>query len=328
MYYAIDQFGKKVHADNINIFNHYTCPACGEELISKCGTQRAHHFAHKQSMCDKWYHQDKSFWHKSMQSHFSPENCEIRINSDTEPGVFHIADVFIKGKDKNTIIEFQHSPISKEEFDERNNFYSYNNTQINDKGEKIPNNVIWIFDYREKRMFIDVNINTDFYKEKVSENLMCQDYLDRINILRRIQGKSNHKFEENLVTPPTIIPDKNKYVRINWKYPSRIFKNISSNVYVFFDVYQRRYIQRLYDFSLNGKVYENESLKYLCEYYENTKIHFNDIMFKFLVFVSYDEPKYIYENQNLVNHDISEHPEYIIGRCVPYEDFFKFYGTK
>lgn len=38
MYYAIDQFGKKVHADNINIFNHYTCPACGEELISKCGT--------------------------------------------------------------------------------------------------------------------------------------------------------------------------------------------------------------------------------------------------------------------------------------------------
>ena len=30
MYYVIDQFGEKVHADNINISNRYTCPACAD----------------------------------------------------------------------------------------------------------------------------------------------------------------------------------------------------------------------------------------------------------------------------------------------------------
>ena len=72
-----------------------------------------------------------SEWHMSWQKLFPHKNREVVIKSENE---IHRADVLCFG----TVIEFQHSPISKSEFSRRNKFYT-------DAGKK----VVWIFDLTE-----------------------------------------------------------------------------------------------------------------------------------------------------------------------------------
>ena len=58
-----------------------------------------------------------SEWHYQWQNQFPLINQE---NVFTLNGRTHRADVFIN----KTVIEFQHSPISKNEFEDRNRFYN------------------------------------------------------------------------------------------------------------------------------------------------------------------------------------------------------------
>jgi len=58
-----------------------------------------------------------SDWHKAWQSIFPLKNQEVPLPFDKP---CHRADVLAYGY----VIEFQHSPISVEEFDERNLFYT------------------------------------------------------------------------------------------------------------------------------------------------------------------------------------------------------------
>ena len=57
-----------------------------------------------------------SDWHYDWQNQFPVDNQEIVFTKDNK---IHRADVFIN----NTVIEFQHSPITEAEFNDRNNFY-------------------------------------------------------------------------------------------------------------------------------------------------------------------------------------------------------------
>ena len=131
MFVAYNKDKKKIHINNTNQNEKYYCLTCGEELCIKKGNIKVHHFSHKsKTNCDNW-HYDMSEWHSSWQNQFPIENQEVIFEYN---GKKHRADVFIN----NTVIEFQHSPLNYEEFDDRNTFYT-----------SLGYKVIWIFDAKE-----------------------------------------------------------------------------------------------------------------------------------------------------------------------------------
>jgi len=131
LYYAVSEFGERVHISNATPAKKYVCPLCRMELIQRRGKINTHHFAHySRRNCDDWY-VDKTEWHRLWQLCFpvSAQEQKIEIGS-----VKHIADVAIN----NVVIEFQHSSISAEDFQERALFYSCG-------GRKL----IWVIDCRK-----------------------------------------------------------------------------------------------------------------------------------------------------------------------------------
>ena len=136
MFFALDENNIRVNAED-GVFNHCVCPACGKPVIQRRGEIKRHHFAHikKESTCPFEYNKDyinMSEWHIRMQEYFPKEQRE-HIFTDKKTGEKHIADVFIK--ETNTVLEFQHSPITKKEFLDRTKFHI-------DEGRRIA----WLFD--------------------------------------------------------------------------------------------------------------------------------------------------------------------------------------
>ncbi len=132
MFYGLDCKNNKVCIDDAVKTNKYYCPECGEELILKKGAIKVHHFAHKSTENCLYSNREMSAWHLEWQSHFDKKQCEVICRSKDE---VYIADVLLN----NTVIEFQHSPISSIEIKERTYFHKAN-------GRKI----IWLFDFRQK----------------------------------------------------------------------------------------------------------------------------------------------------------------------------------
>ena len=133
MFFAVDAEGRRVHISQTYVKNQYFCPICGEELILRKGNEKAHHFAHKaKSVCKDNWHYDMSEWHIRWQNKFPENTREVVLEKN---GVKHRADVLI---DKN-VIEFQHSSLKPEEFEERNSFYT-----------SLGYKVFWLFDLSEE----------------------------------------------------------------------------------------------------------------------------------------------------------------------------------
>lgn len=88
------------------------CPACGGEVIAKCGSIYTWHWSHVAADCDPWS-EPETEWHKGWKDRFPPECREVVIGP-------HRADVLTKS---GIVIEFQHSPISVDEILEREDFY-------------------------------------------------------------------------------------------------------------------------------------------------------------------------------------------------------------
>lgn len=131
---ALDTEGKRVDASKADRNQKYMCPVCGEPVIPKAIESKyvCSHFAHKtDSHCDEWK-SDMSEWHYNWQEKFSVECREIVLEKD---GIKHRADILIN----DVVIEFQHSPISVEEFNARNQFYL-----------ECGKSLIWIFDLTGK----------------------------------------------------------------------------------------------------------------------------------------------------------------------------------
>ena len=144
--------------------SEYVCPICGSELIIKNGSIVSPHFAHKVGAdCDTFSH-DMSAWHKEWQALFPKRNREhieeLKIKASEyrkAAYAFNFArdSVYMtlsKHKDDDIItlrhradiracgyvIEIQKSPISREEFNERNWFY-----------RAIGCKVIWVFNFND-----------------------------------------------------------------------------------------------------------------------------------------------------------------------------------
>ena len=94
-----------------------TCPCCNEDVIPKCGNIKAWHFAHKAKSDCKY--KPMTEWHYEWQSNFNKDFLEV-IQKDRNTGEKHIADV---KNSAGVVIEFQHSSISHEEVESRENFY-------------------------------------------------------------------------------------------------------------------------------------------------------------------------------------------------------------
>lgn len=175
MYIALNNKRKRIHIKNSRGTDRYYCPVCKEELITKKGTINAHHFAHKSnSKCmekDGW-HYDMSEWHYNWQSQFPIDNQEVIFKSNNK---IHRADVFIN----NTVVEFQHSPISENEFKDRNEFY-----------KNLGYKVIWVFDATDKEISHYRSSNDDYiyctwnYPLKLLKNVNYND--SNLNIYLQI----------------------------------------------------------------------------------------------------------------------------------------------
>ncbi|MGG7060148.1 competence protein CoiA [Clostridium nigeriense] len=127
-----------------NANNKYYCRSCKGELIIKKGNVRINHFAHKNKCECNDYHENMSEWHRYWQKKFPIKNREVPLKIDNSirrkfEKTERRADVLCYGY----VIEFQNSPITSKEFDERTWFY-------NSLGKK----VVWIFnmieEYNEK----------------------------------------------------------------------------------------------------------------------------------------------------------------------------------
>ena len=153
---AFDKFKNLVHIDDADKNEYYSCPICNQRLKQNRGQIRIPHFSHigkisnrsaDYAPCTDRWHYCKSEWHLEWQKRF-PINCqEVVVSNGKEK---HFADVLIN----NTVIEFQHSPISIVEFYERNDFY-------NECGYK----VVWVFDhiYKYQKEIIQDFKNPELY---------------------------------------------------------------------------------------------------------------------------------------------------------------------
>lgn len=152
MFIGNDRHGnRRVDINDAIQKDEYFCPLCNARLVQKCGNKRVHHFAHcNGSECDEWS-SDMSEWHRSWQNLF-PEECRevvVELNGNK-----HRADILIN----NTVVEFQHSRMTNEEFLARNSFYTQAGYRL-----------IWLFDFREevRKGKILYHHDTSAYKEYV-----------------------------------------------------------------------------------------------------------------------------------------------------------------
>ncbi len=135
MLVAYDKDKNRIYANSGVKYKECFCRECGELLVHKVGSHNAPHFAHKAaSECSYGKEKDnKSPWHIHMQELFPKESLEVRFYDKVSGELKHIADVFLE--DSNTVIEFQHSPISDKDFAERTLFHI-------SEGRRI----VWVFD--------------------------------------------------------------------------------------------------------------------------------------------------------------------------------------
>lgn len=134
MFFALNSDGRRIYAGAVEKSNEqqYFCPVCRQPVILRKGAINASHFAHTGSQCPDSWHYDMSAWHKEMQEQFPEETREVVMSFDGET---HRADVLKDG----VVIEFQHSPISADEFCDRNEFYT-----------KLGYKVVWVFDVSDQ----------------------------------------------------------------------------------------------------------------------------------------------------------------------------------
>lgn len=127
---AVNRIGHRVYADEFDKIDPVFCPVCGQPVIFKSGQIRHCYFSHiPGAECkDAWHYEDMCEWHQEWQGQFSSNQQEIVFDHE---GQRHRADVSFG----NVVVEFQHSPISSGEFNDRNSFYF-----------KLGKTVVWLFD--------------------------------------------------------------------------------------------------------------------------------------------------------------------------------------
>lgn len=135
MFFAIDSKGNRVFVKAAHVKDDYFCPICQAKVFIKRGIRIQAHFSHypNRACLDAWHYEPMGEWHLGWQERFPLSAREI---VKTANGKTHRADVLLE--DSKTVIEFQHSPLTRGEFEERNAFYL-----------SLGYRVVWVFDARD-----------------------------------------------------------------------------------------------------------------------------------------------------------------------------------
>lgn len=131
MYLALDLDGNRIPVWDAEKSQEYVCPVCQGKVIPRQGQVNSWHYAHITACEDSWIY-DMSDWHREWQEQFPLATREVVVELQGER---HRADFLAYGY----VVEFQHSPITAEEFDRRNDFYV-----------RAGYKVVWIFDFIEE----------------------------------------------------------------------------------------------------------------------------------------------------------------------------------
>ena len=247
MIYALTKEKKKIASYDANKGELYFCPCCNSELILKCGKTNIPHFAHKNLLdCDS-FSSDMSEWHIEWQNRFPIENREVVMRHTFSPedkyiykyGIvvgkeyIHRADVCIG----NYVIEFQHSTITKQQFDLRNYFYS-----------KCGYKVIWVFDFRDECASERMECYNEWFKPYDNGGIWKWSYPSKLM--------------------SSVIPQKDKNVRLIFQVADEVSDGIGyielvtwaiDNVYEadykrFYTSYKITNFNELYDSIINNKL--------------------------------------------------------------------------
>ncbi len=189
MYIAIDKSGQRTSIKNANPICDYFCPICGAPLVQKRGNIHAHHFAHKSNAsCHDSWHYDKSPWHQRWQQRFPEKYQEVVKEFNGEK---HRADILID--DINTVIEFQHSRLSYQEFESRNLFY-----------QSLKYKIIWVFDltdeFENKYLYSDKSEKTYYWTHplKTLQNFDCNNPNISLFFQIKLDATENETLQELL----------------------------------------------------------------------------------------------------------------------------------
>ena len=116
MFYALNTKGVRIDAYEADEKEKHLCPICKNPVILKRGSINIAHFAHESNQCEDAWNYDMSEWHKRMQNYFAKDCQEVVVSYK---GKKHRADVLID----DIVLEFQFSPITAAEFEDRNEFF-------------------------------------------------------------------------------------------------------------------------------------------------------------------------------------------------------------
>lgn len=157
------------------------CPECGCDVIAKCGKLKAAHWAHKILNPDCKIDKNKGPWHDAWQNEFDENWQEYRLVNQ-ETGEVNIADIRLPN---GFVIEFQHSSISQEEIEAREDFYT--NKEFNNSG------MIWVVDGNRYRG-LKKRIEEDFSTYNIPEQWLN----NKVPILFDFDNDENNETNSNL----------------------------------------------------------------------------------------------------------------------------------
>ncbi len=206
-YIALNKDRERVSARQAQPGNEYYCQICHEKVFVKKGVIKAPHFSHypNQSCTDSFHYEEMSEWHLRWQSFFPFECQEVVIRKE---GVTHRADVLLE--DSKTVVEVQHSPMSQNEFQARNRFYT-----------SMGYRVIWVFDmledYASKRIEPSVR-NRSVSKYSTNRQTFNDFNCKQQNVILFFQSVD----DEN--------PKKIKLEKVKWISPNGISRFVSERV--------------------------------------------------------------------------------------------------
>ena len=169
MFYALNKDGDRIEAYDANKDEKYTCPICGNRVILKRGSINIDHFAHELNECEDNWNYDMSEWHKRMQNYFPKESHEVVVRHKNR---VHRADVLIG----NIVLEFQNSPITAAEFEDRNEFFK-------NAGFRLA----WVFNLSQIP-------EESLYASDEKENMMIWKHPMRIFANADYLGENNKRF--------------------------------------------------------------------------------------------------------------------------------------
>jgi len=239
MRYAVDFMNNRHEASPQLKGRELFCPHCEGFVIPKTGKIKAYHFAHHGADCEYFKYKGMSKWHTDWQNLFKKDQQEVRV---TKGDKTHIADV----KNSNgVVIEFQHSGITMEEKNKRDDFY-----------EKL----IWVVDVASVKHNVTIGkkwIPTEDYKEygrgdwSFNYDIKSKvEDLDRVipiihtldlsgsdfNTISEIITQAKEKVRQ--IKRPPFLGEKylKNTVRLGWKWPRTVWLAYCDLVPVFLDL--------------------------------------------------------------------------------------------